>query len=103
MPGLEHDRHVPAQLCGCHLLCWRACGLLQPDVGCQVSFKLFGLLPGSVGLRGKVLPVAAGQKHGDGVAGEKDTVRVLFEPPVLSLGESIHFRIGGCEEPRVLS
>jgi hypothetical protein len=61
----------------------------------QVSFKLFGLLPGAVGLRGRVVPVPAGQPHGTEAAGERDTVRVLFEPPVLSLGDSLHFRIGG--------
>lgn len=60
----------------------------------QVSFKLFGLLPGAVALRGKVLPVPAGQPHGLTTAGERDTVRVLFEPPVLSLGDALHFRIG---------
>jgi hypothetical protein len=47
-----------------------------------------------VGLRGRVLPVAAGQPHGPGTAGQRDTVRVLFEPPVLSLGDNLHFRIG---------
>lgn len=61
----------------------------------QVSFKLFGLLPGAVGLRGRVIPVPEGQPHGLGTAGQRDTVRVLFEPPVLSLGDSLHFRIGG--------
>lgn len=61
----------------------------------QVGFKLFGVLPGSVGLRGKIMPVEAGQPHGRGVAGEGDTVKVLFEPPVLSLCNALHFRIGG--------
>lgn len=61
----------------------------------QVAFKLFGLLPGAVGLRGRVVPVPAGQPHGPVTAGERDTVRVLFEPPVLSFGDSLHFRIGG--------
>jgi hypothetical protein len=60
----------------------------------QVTFKLFGVLPGAVGLRGTVVPVKAGQPHGRGTAGEGDTVRVLFEPPVLSLGSGLHFRIG---------
>jgi hypothetical protein len=49
-----------------------------------VAFKLFGILPGFVGLRGKVIPV------GD----DKDTVKVLFEPPVLSLANCINLRIG---------
>jgi hypothetical protein len=63
----------------------------------QVTFKLFGVLPGAVGLRGTVLPVQAGQPHGRGTAGEGDTVRVLFEPPVLSLGSGLHFRIGAVQ------
>jgi hypothetical protein len=46
-----------------------------------------------------VLPVNAGEPHGPGVAGEQDTVRVLFEPPVLSLGEGLHFRIGEAQLP----
>lgn len=41
----------------------------------QVAFKLFGCLPGYVGLRGTVEP------YGDA----DDTVNVFFEPPVLSL------------------
>lgn len=61
----------------------------------QVSFKLFGLLPGAVALRGRVVPLRAGQPHGPSTTtGERDTVRVLFEPPVLSLGDALHFRIG---------
>jgi hypothetical protein len=63
----------------------------------QVTFKLFGVLPGAVGLRGTVVPVEAGQPHGRGTAGEGDTVRVLFEPPVLSLGSGLHFRIGALQ------
>ncbi|WIA10095.1 hypothetical protein OEZ85_010302 [Tetradesmus obliquus] len=69
--------------------------VLQPDIATnKVTFKLFGVLPGAVGLRGTVVPVQAGQPHGRGTAGEGDTVRVLFEPPVLSLGSGLHFRIG---------
>lgn len=65
----------------------------------QVSFKLFGLLPGAGGLRGRVVPVAAGQPHGlRDTAGERDTVKVLFEPPVLSLGDALHFRIGEAQQ-----
>ncbi|KAF6265274.1 hypothetical protein COO60DRAFT_1623933 [Scenedesmus sp. NREL 46B-D3] len=60
----------------------------------KVTFKLLGVLPGAVGLRGTLVPVEAGQPHGRGTAGEGDTVRVLFEPPVLSLGTGLHFRIG---------
>lgn len=59
-----------------------------------MAFRLLGLLPGAVALRGKVVPVQAGQPHGQGVAGEADTVKVLFEPPVLFLGSSLHIRIG---------
>uniref|UniRef100_A0A7S3VJL2 Plastid lipid-associated protein/fibrillin conserved domain-containing protein n=2 Tax=Dunaliella tertiolecta TaxID=3047 RepID=A0A7S3VJL2_DUNTE len=54
----------------------------------KVAFKLFGLIPGAVGLRGKVEPVGT----------NGDTVKVDFEPPVLSFAESIngglHLRIG---------
>lgn len=74
---------------------WPICPAAAGAALLQVSFKLFGLLPGAVGLRGRVVPVPAGQPHGPGTAGERDTVRVLFEPPVLSLGDSLHFRIGG--------
>eukprot|EP00878_Enallax_costatus_P021145 GHUV01022378.1.p1 GENE.GHUV01022378.1~~GHUV01022378.1.p1 ORF type:complete len:153 (+),score=50.07 GHUV01022378.1:1456-1914(+) len=73
--------------------------VLQPDIATnKVAFKLFGVLPGAIGLRGKVVPVAAGEPHGAGTAGVQDTVKVLFEPPVLSLGKSLHLRIGrqGC-------
>ncbi len=41
----------------------------------QVTFRLFGLLPGYVGLRGRVAEAE----------GNRDTVSVMFEPPVLSL------------------
>ncbi|KAG2491387.1 hypothetical protein HYH03_010178 [Edaphochlamys debaryana] len=59
--------------------------VLQPDIATnKVEFKLFGFIPGFVGLRGKVLP------EGD----EGDTVQVLFEPPVLTIGEGLHLRIG---------
>ncbi|KAF8069498.1 PAP8 [Scenedesmus sp. PABB004] len=69
--------------------------VLAPDVAVnKVGFRLFGLLPGSVGLRGRLVPVAAGEAHGPGgVAGDGDTVRVFFEPPVLQLG-GLHVRIG---------
>lgn len=59
-----------------------------------MSFKLFGVLPGSIGLRGKVIPVAEGEPHGAGKAGQQDTVKVLFEPPVLSLADRLYLRIG---------
>ncbi|GLC43911.1 hypothetical protein PLESTB_000922200 [Pleodorina starrii] len=59
--------------------------VLQPDIATnKVEFRLFGFLPGHVGLRGRVLP-----------QGERgDTVQVLFEPPVLSVANSLHLRIG---------
>lgn len=55
------------------------------DCRSQVQFKLFGCIPGYVGLRGKVLPT--------GQAG--DTVKVLFEPASISFG-GLHLRIGVC-------
>eukprot|EP00887_Chlorella_sp_A99_P000964 scaffold5.g964.t1 len=45
--------------------------ILPPDV--VVGFRLFGFIPGSVGLRGKL---------------------VFFDPPVLSLPAGIHIRVG---------
>ena len=50
----------------------------------QVSFKLLGLVPGFVGLRGTVEPVEEND----------DTVKVFFEPPVLSIADNLHLRIG---------
>ena len=50
----------------------------------QVGFKLFGLLPGYIGLHGTVEPV------GDA----DDTVKVFFEQPVLSIASNLHLRIG---------
>lgn len=50
----------------------------------QIEFRLFGLLPGSVALRGTVQPVGENE----------DTVKVFFQPPVLSIMNSIHIRIG---------
>ena len=50
----------------------------------QVSFRLLGLLAGYVGLRGRL------QAVGDA----KDTVKVQFEPPELSLGSAVVLRIG---------
>jgi hypothetical protein len=67
----------------------------------KVAFRLFGLIPGYVGLRGKcyacprppvppVQPAGAGGSSSTDGADEDDgdgsTVRVLFERPVLSLG-----------------
>ncbi|GFR46858.1 hypothetical protein Agub_g8498, partial [Astrephomene gubernaculifera] len=59
--------------------------VIQPDIATnKVEFKLFGLLPGYVGLRGRVVPQGEGG----------DTVAVLFERPVLSLANCLHLRIG---------
>ncbi|KAL6752597.1 hypothetical protein V8C86DRAFT_2752057 [Haematococcus lacustris] len=67
---------------------FRTTGLFQsvlaPDIVTnKISWRLLGLLDGAVGLRGKLLPVGS----------TGDTVRVLFERPVLSLG-GLHARIG---------
>ncbi|PNW74967.1 hypothetical protein CHLRE_12g502250v5 [Chlamydomonas reinhardtii] len=59
--------------------------VLQPDIATnKVEFKLFGMLPGFVGLRGRVVP--------QGDAG--DTVQVLFEPPVLAIADKLFLCIG---------
>ena len=50
----------------------------------QVEFKLFGLIPGYVGLRGKFEPVD----------GSQDTVKVNFEPAVLNFADRITFALG---------
>eukprot|EP00195_Chlamydomonas_chlamydogama_P009774 CAMPEP_0202902494 /NCGR_PEP_ID=MMETSP1392-20130828/16886_1 /ASSEMBLY_ACC=CAM_ASM_000868 /TAXON_ID=225041 /ORGANISM="Chlamydomonas chlamydogama, Strain SAG 11-48b" /LENGTH=213 /DNA_ID=CAMNT_0049589267 /DNA_START=322 /DNA_END=959 /DNA_ORIENTATION=+ len=71
---------------------FRTAGLFQsvlpgepaPIVTNKVGFKIFGVLPGAVGLRGVVEPVGEGG----------DTVKVLFDPPVLSLAAGLHLRIG---------
>lgn len=60
--------------------------MLQPDVATnKVAFKLFGLIPGYVGLRGSIEPVGEG----------RDTVKVFFDQPVLSFGNAFTLRIGG--------
>ncbi len=51
----------------------------------KVAFKLFGRLPGFVGLRGVVQPVEDGKD---------DTCDVFFDPPVLSVADNLHLRIG---------
>ncbi|BDA43379.1 probable plastid-lipid-associated protein 8, chloroplastic [Coccomyxa sp. Obi] len=58
--------------------------VIQPDIVTnKVEFSLFGLVPGHVGLRGKL----------EQVDGDKDTVKVLFEKPELCLG-GLSLRIG---------
>ncbi len=51
-----------------------------------MEFKLFGFIPGHVGLRGQVLPYGDPQRA--------DTVQVLFEPTTLTIANSLHLRIG---------
>eukprot|EP00798_Chlamydomonas_sp_ICE-L_P001374 gene1374-32739_t len=48
------------------------------------DFEALGILDGAVGLRGVIEPV------GD----DNATVKVLFDPPVLTLKDSLHLRIG---------
>ena len=50
-----------------------------------MGFRLLGLLPGSVGLRGRLEVLADGGK---------DDVKVRFDPPQLSFAGGIHLRIG---------
>ncbi|GIL70436.1 hypothetical protein Vretimale_3563 [Volvox reticuliferus] len=59
--------------------------VLKPDIATnKIEFRLFGFLPGSVGLRGRVRP--------EGENG--DTVQVVFEPPVLSIANNLHLKLG---------
>ncbi|KAI8476972.1 MAG: hypothetical protein J3K34DRAFT_516225 [Monoraphidium minutum] len=59
--------------------------VLAPDVATnKVAFRMFGLLPGYVGLRGKLEPVGGGG----------DTVKVFFERPVVCFGGAVNLRIG---------
>lgn len=68
-------------------LLWRTTGLyqavLQPDlVVNKLEFRLFGVLPGYVGLRGRLQPLTT---LGSGAAADPRAVRVGFETPVISL------------------
>jgi hypothetical protein len=66
-------------------------GVFPPDVVTnKVAFSLFGCLPGAVGLRGRLVSVP----QAEGGRDEKDTAKVFFDPPVLSLPGGIHARIG---------
>ncbi|GBG00114.1 hypothetical protein Rsub_12855 [Raphidocelis subcapitata] len=59
--------------------------VLRPDVATnKVAFRLFGVLPGYVGLRGRLELVGSGG----------DTVKVLFDRPVLSFADCLNIRIG---------
>ncbi|MEW5311480.1 MAG: hypothetical protein WDW38_003191 [Sanguina aurantia] len=61
--------------------------VLAPDIATnKIEFKLLGCISGAVGLRGKVVPVTGGNSNAD-------TVKVLFEKPVLSFGD-LHLKIG---------
>lgn len=65
--------------------------VLQPDIVTnKLAFRLLGFLPGAVGLRGKFVSIP----EREGGPNRKDTVKVFFEPPVLSLPGGIHIRIG---------
>ncbi|KAL4425751.1 hypothetical protein ABPG75_009767 [Micractinium tetrahymenae] len=65
--------------------------VLQPDVVTnKVAFRLLGVVPGSVGLRGAFVSCP----DREGGEDRKDTVKVFFEPPVLSLPGGVHIRIG---------
>ncbi|GAX74034.1 hypothetical protein CEUSTIGMA_g1484.t1 [Chlamydomonas eustigma] len=50
----------------------------------KVAFNLLGLIPGYVGLRGRVEP------FGD----DDESVSVYFDPPILSFAGKLHLRIG---------
>ncbi|MEW5304011.1 MAG: hypothetical protein WDW36_006652 [Sanguina aurantia] len=66
--------------------------VLAPDIATnKIEFKLLGCISGAVGLRGKVVPVTGGNSNAD-------TVKVLFEKPVLSFGD-LHLKIGECSDP----
>lgn len=65
--------------------------VLKPDIVTnKVEFRLLGFIPGSVGLRGRFVSIP----EREGGEDRKDTVKVFFEPPVLSLGKDIHIRTG---------
>eukprot|EP01023_Acetabularia_acetabulum_P068625 TRINITY_DN9758_c1_g3_i3.p3 TRINITY_DN9758_c1_g3~~TRINITY_DN9758_c1_g3_i3.p3 ORF type:complete len:174 (-),score=21.77 TRINITY_DN9758_c1_g3_i3:277-798(-) len=50
----------------------------------QVEFSILNIIPGWVGLRGRF----------EGVEGSKDTVKVIFDPPVICLLNLFSFNIG---------
>lgn len=54
----------------------------------QLAFRLLGFIPGAVGLRGTFVSVP----DREGGPDRSDTVKVFFEPPVLSLPGDIHIR-----------
>lgn len=58
---------------------------ISPDIITnKLGFTLLGLIRGSVGLRGTF----------EAVGEAADTLKISFQPPVLSLGSNVHLRIG---------
>lgn len=65
--------------------------VVRPDVVTnKVELQLFGFLPCAVGLRGTLTSIP----EAEGGVDNADTVKVFFEPPVLTLPGGIHTRIG---------
>lgn len=66
--------------------------VLRPDVVTnKVELLLFGVVPCAVGLRGSLVSIPEDKEGTDNA----DTVKVFFQPPVLSLfGDILHTRIG---------
>jgi hypothetical protein len=75
-----------------------ACQRAAPPRCPQVAFRLLGFLPGSVGLRGTFVGIPEEQGGED----RRDTVKVFFDPPVLSLPAGIHVRQGEGGGPAAL-
>ncbi|GAB4817030.1 hypothetical protein N2152v2_004076 [Parachlorella kessleri] len=66
--------------------------VLAPDIVTnKVQFALLGVLPGAVGLRGKLVSIP----EVEGGPNNKDTVKVFFDPAVISLPGGVHTRLGG--------
>lgn len=64
--------------------------VFKPDIVVnKVDLRIFGCIPCSVGLRGKLLPVVP-----EGEEDAADTAKVFFDPPVLALPFGIYARIG---------
>mmetsp|Transcript_3524 Transcript_3524/g.7153 ORF Transcript_3524/g.7153 Transcript_3524/m.7153 type:complete len:363 (-) Transcript_3524:1480-2568(-) len=64
--------------------------VFKPDIVVnKVDLRIFGCIPCSVGLRGKLLPVVP-----DGEEDAADTAKVFFDPPVLALPFGIYAKIG---------
>lgn len=64
--------------------------VFKPDIVVnKVDLRIFGCIPCSVGLRGKLLPVVP-----EGEVDAADTAKVFFDPPVLALPFGIYAKIG---------